>query len=142
LAQTKTPQLLMNPLLHPCKQSTLNFFVKGSFHDAATEPLWSQALNLKGKKPDEHTLRLIFFVSSAKNEKMALFLTFFGIRGPIDSAPYLTDPDYWRQYTRTHPIDILSMKIRVVLMSDLRIYEKKSEFIIDFACFHQVPLKF
>ena len=48
-----------------CKHSTLNFFVKGSFHDAATEPLWSQALNLKGKKPDEHTLRLIICVSSA-----------------------------------------------------------------------------
>ena len=84
----------MNPLLHPCKQSTLNFFIKSSFHDAATEPLWSQALNLKDKKPDEHTLRGRIFVSSAKNEKMALFLTFFGILSPIDSAPYLTDPDY------------------------------------------------
>jgi hypothetical protein len=94
LAQTKFPQLLLNPLLHHCKQSTLNFFIKGSFHDAATEPLWSQALNLKDKKSDEHTLRGRIFVSSAKNEKMALFLTFFGIRGPIDSAPYLTDPDY------------------------------------------------
>ena len=48
-----------------CKHSTPNCFVKGSFHDAATEPLWSQALNLKGKKPDEHTLRGRIWVSSA-----------------------------------------------------------------------------
>ena len=42
---------------------TKKFFIKGSFHDAATEALWSQALNLKGKKPDEHTLRGRIWVS-------------------------------------------------------------------------------
>jgi len=72
----KFPKLLLNPLLHHCKQSTPNCLIKGSFHDAATEPLWSQALNLKGKKPDEHTLRGKIFVSSAKNEKMALLKRF------------------------------------------------------------------
>ena len=42
---------------------TKKFFVKVLVHDAATEALLSQALNLKGKKPDEHTLRGRIFVS-------------------------------------------------------------------------------
>jgi len=55
-------------ILMPCARHlglmpTKKNFVKGSFHDTATEAIWSQALNLKCKKPDEHTLRIIIWVS-------------------------------------------------------------------------------
>ncbi len=94
MEKTKFPKNVLNPLLLHCKYFTFNSFIIVLVYDGATEAHNVQVLNLKALKLLYHTRCGIISVKFFENAKMELFGTFFGIRGPIDSAPHLTDPGF------------------------------------------------